>query len=225
MWSYCTQHWHHCPFLQRKKNRQWYFEKDVHWGVFVLTPLQLSPLFITQSWPVQSRNFSELSTIACFHEGNWGLSVKNSIKQNSSTELKMTHTRLTLGLSSYFGSDGKGEKKTPKAMMTSQCKESDTTERLTLTLWSPRAVSRFLGSQWGRLRQPPHFTKRAPPLPFIRFPCRNFYFLKKVRGFNILKNDIRTFLVVQWLRIHLPRQGTQLRFLVGELKSHTRWGN
>ena len=26
------------------------------------------------------------------------------------------------------------------------CKESDTTERLTLTLWSPRAVSRFLGS-------------------------------------------------------------------------------
>ena len=120
MWSYCTQHWHHCPFLQRKKNRQWYFGKDVHWGVFVLTPLQLSPLFITQSWPVQSRNFSELSTIACFHEGNWGLSVKNSIKQNSSTELKMTHTRLTLGLSSYFGSDGKREKKTPKGMMTSQ---------------------------------------------------------------------------------------------------------
>ena len=46
--------------------------------------------------------------------------MKNSIKQNSSTELKMTHTRLILGLSSYFGSDDEGEKKIPKGMMTSQ---------------------------------------------------------------------------------------------------------
>ena len=91
-------------------------------------------------------------------------------------------------------------------------------------LWSPRAVSRFLGSHWGRLRQPSRFTQRAPPLSFIRFPHRTFFF-KKVRGSNILKGDIGTSLVVQWLRIHLPMQGTQVRSLVGEVKSHTPWVN
>ena len=34
-----------------------------------------------------------------------------------------------------------------------------------------------------------------------------------------------TFLVVQWLRIHLPKQGTQVRSLVGELRSHIPQGN
>ena len=32
-----------------------------------------------------------------------------------------------------------------------------------------------------------------------------------------------TFLMVQWLRIHLPMQGTQVRSLVGELRSHMLW--
>ena len=32
-------------------------------------------------------------------------------------------------------------------------------------------------------------------------------------------------LAVQWLRIHLPMQGTWVRFLVGELRSHMPWGN
>ena len=35
----------------------------------------------------------------------------------------------------------------------------------------------------------------------------------------------RTFLVVQWLRIHLPLQGTQVRSLGGELTSHMPHGN
>ena len=34
-----------------------------------------------------------------------------------------------------------------------------------------------------------------------------------------------TSLVVQWLRIHLPMQGTWVRSLVGELRSHMPWGN
>ena len=35
------------------------------------------------------------------------------------------------------------------------------------------------------------------------------------------QNDIRgTYLVVQWLRICLAMQGTQVQFLVGELRSH-----
>ena len=34
-----------------------------------------------------------------------------------------------------------------------------------------------------------------------------------------------TFLVVQWLRIHLPMQGMQVRSLVGELRSHVPRGN
>ena len=34
-----------------------------------------------------------------------------------------------------------------------------------------------------------------------------------------------TFLVVQWLRIHLPMQGTWVRLLVLELRSHVLQGN
>ena len=34
-----------------------------------------------------------------------------------------------------------------------------------------------------------------------------------------------TSLVVQWLRIRLPMQGTGVRSLVGELRSHRPWGN
>ena len=34
-----------------------------------------------------------------------------------------------------------------------------------------------------------------------------------------------TSLVVQWLRICLPMQGTRVRSLVWELRSHMQWGN
>ena len=34
-----------------------------------------------------------------------------------------------------------------------------------------------------------------------------------------------TFLVVQWLRIHLPTQGMQVQSLAGELRSHMPYGN
>ena len=34
-----------------------------------------------------------------------------------------------------------------------------------------------------------------------------------------------TSLVVQWLKIRLPMQGTQVQSLVGELRSHMLWGN
>ena len=51
-------------------------------------------------------------------------------------------------------------------------------------------------------------------------------------GFGVNKifkqNNIRSFgtpLVVQWLRICLPMHGTQVQSLVGELRSHTSWGN
>ena len=33
-----------------------------------------------------------------------------------------------------------------------------------------------------------------------------------------------TFLVVQWLRLHLPKQEVQVRSLVGELRSHVPYG-
>ena len=32
-------------------------------------------------------------------------------------------------------------------------------------------------------------------------------------------------LVIQWLRIHLPTQGMQVRSLVQELRAHVLWGN
>ena len=35
----------------------------------------------------------------------------------------------------------------------------------------------------------------------------------------------RIFLVVQWLRIHLPMQGTQVGYLVSKLRSHMPQGN
>ena len=35
----------------------------------------------------------------------------------------------------------------------------------------------------------------------------------------------RTFLVVQWIQVHLPMQGTWVWSLVGELRSHMLWGN
>ena len=46
----------------------------------------------------------------------------------------MTHTRLILGLSSYFGSDDKGEKKIPKGMMTSQW-ETELLGHSTMDIW------------------------------------------------------------------------------------------
>ena len=36
---------------------------------------------------------------------------------------------------------------------------------------------------------------------------------------------LRTSLVVQWLRIHLPMQGMQVQSLLSELGSHVPWGN
>ena len=35
---------------------------------------------------------------------------------------------------------------------------------------------------------------------------------------------VGTCLVVQWLRIHLPKQETQVRSLVQELRYHMPWG-
>ena len=35
----------------------------------------------------------------------------------------------------------------------------------------------------------------------------------------------RNFLVVQWIKVHLPMQGTWVWSLVGELRSHMLWGN
>ena len=40
-----------------------------------------------------------------------------------------------------------------------------------------------------------------------------------------LKAFLGTSLVVQWLRIHLPMQGTQVRSLVRELRFHMLQGN
>ena len=37
--------------------------------------------------------------------------------------------------------------------------------------------------------------------------------------------SLGTSMVVQWLRIHLPMQGTRVRSLVGELSSRVPWGN
>ena len=36
----------------------------------------------------------------------------------------------------------------------------------------------------------------------------------------VIKVILGTSLVVRWLRIHLPMQGTRVRSLVGELRSH-----
>ena len=36
---------------------------------------------------------------------------------------------------------------------------------------------------------------------------------------------VETSLVVQWLRVHLPMQGTWVLSLVGKLRSHMPWGN
>ena len=45
-------------------------------------------------------------------------------------------------------------------------------------------------------------------------------FHKIFKGFidfkNMFKKQLRAFLVTQWLRIHLPMQGTQVRALVRE---------
>ena len=41
-----------------------------------------------------------------------------------------------------------------------------------------------------------------------------------------IKTTLRgTSLVVQWLRIYLPVQGTRVQYLVGELRSHMLGGN
>ena len=42
---------------------------------------------------------------------------------------------------------------------------------------------------------------------------------------QLLRLIVRTSLVVQWLRICLPMQGTQVQSLIQELKSHMLWGN
>ena len=43
--------------------------------------------------------------------------------------------------------------------------------------------------------------------------------------FHSLKANTGTFLVVQWLGVHLPVQGVQVQALVEELRSHMPWGN
>ena len=105
------------------------------------------------------------------------------------------------------------------------CKESDTTERLTHSrCGAPGLWAGFLAATEGDWDSHPT-SRRELHLCHLLESHVEFFFLKKVRGSNILKNDIRTSLVVQWLRIHLPMQGTQVQFLVGELKSHTPCGN
>ena len=42
---------------------------------------------------------------------------------------------------------------------------------------------------------------------------------------SIRKWSLGTSLVVQWLRIYLPMQGSQVWSLLGELRSHMLWGN
>ena len=48
---------------------------------------------------------------------------------------------------------------------------------------------------------------------------------KEKMGENQPQLIFRTFLVVQWLRIHLAMQGTWVQSLVGELRSHKPRGN
>ena len=42
---------------------------------------------------------------------------------------------------------------------------------------------------------------------------------------NTKQDNVGTSLVVQWLRIHLAMQGTQVLSLVWELRSHMPWSN
>ena len=41
----------------------------------------------------------------------------------------------------------------------------------------------------------------------------------------LIKKMMGASLVVQWLRIHLPKQGMRVQSLVGELRSHVPQGN
>ena len=62
----------------------------------------------------------------------------------------MTHTRLILGLSSYFGSDDKGEKKIPKGMMTSQW-ETELLGHSTMDIWGEMILHHtgLFHASWG----------------------------------------------------------------------------
>ena len=61
----------------------------------------------------------------------------------------------------------------------------------------------------------------------IFFYCCASVFFKLWLYINLIKIKIRTgtSLVVQWLRIHLPMQGTQVWSLVWELRSHMPQGS
>ena len=48
---------------------------------------------------------------------------------------------------------------------------------------------------------------------------------KTILDFFLKKTGWGTSLVIQWLRLYLPMQVTQVRSLVGELRSHTLQGN
>ena len=61
----------------------------------------------------------------------------------------------------------------------------------------------------------------SPHLPFFLF-CLGFR--PPIQRLN-RKQIWGTYLVVQWLRIHLPMQWTLAWFLAGELRSHKLWGN
>ena len=49
--------------------------------------------------------------------------------------------------------------------------------------------------------------------------------LDLICGMETLTDTTGTSLVVQWLRIRLPMQGTRVQSLVGELRSHMTQGN
>ena len=108
------------------------------------------------------------------------------------------------------------------------CKESDTTDRVTLSLTcgllilpiiqklklSQLMFIASMSSHWNSLVWRCHVTWNP------KFP--------NVDGIlPVLINSAykRTSLVVQWLRrIHFPRQGVQVQSLVGKLRSHMPWG-
>ena len=78
-----------------------------------------------------------------------------------------------------------------------------------------------------RKRKPPWIIPDAPGennvAPFMPLP--KLMEMSTIYQKWIKKHIRGTSLVVQWLRIHLPMQGTQFAFLVGEVRSHMPWAN
>ena len=66
-----------------------------------------------------------------------------------------------------------------------------------------------------------YFVRKTLDLDKLVSPEVNMYTLEYRIHLMLNKNDLGgTFLVVQWLRLHLPMQGVQVQSLVRELRSH-----